>query len=71
MVFGKKQPRFAEVISKPIPEQQKSVKEMVEPKEKNPALIVSAEILENGKVRTIIISNESIGEVGESFEVED
>ena len=59
-------------VPKPIPRQTREIKEIVEAspvKEKNMAMIVSAEVIEGMRIRTIIVSNGVLGMVGESFEV--
>lgn len=67
-----------------VPASRKSTKQMIEEeiedeveeapvklkKQKAEARIVSAEVLENGIFRTIILSNKNVGLVGETFELE-
>ncbi|HEY0088228.1 MAG TPA: hypothetical protein VGB37_05255 [Candidatus Lokiarchaeia archaeon] len=80
MVFGKKkEKRFAQVMKPEEVEQPEEVEEeetprpfykqqVEKPKEKNKATIVSEEIIDGMRIRTVVISNESFGEIGETFE---
>lgn len=79
----KKKMKVAKVIESPVEEemeeefeeepivQQKSAPKQLPVKleeKKNMALIISAELIEGMKVKTVLISDNVVGEVGESYE---
>jgi hypothetical protein len=76
----KKNIKVAKVIKNPIEEEEVEEEPIVQQKiaprqepikveeKKNMALIISAELIEGMKVKTVLISDDVIGEVGESYE---
>jgi DNA primase large subunit len=63
-----KVPEVSKSLDKEVEKEEENLDEEVEEQKKRLATIVSAELLEDMRVKTIIISSESIGEVGNTFE---
>jgi hypothetical protein len=52
-------------------EEAKEIKKAVEEKAKAEGRIIVVEILENGLFRSVIISNKSLGEAGQTFDLDE
>lgn len=82
MVFGKKKEKFAKVEQpeeiyeedeevKPIPQPYKTPKQLVQEKPKREATLIATEVMEDGRFRSVFISNSPMGTIGESFDLDE